>query len=143
MEPLRRQIKVPQPGTAPRIRWRRIDLNDLPQASGVYAIKSNGRWLYIGRSQNIANRMKNPWHPARITLGLWSLPMTYHWHPHPHVGLHRLETALIRQHAPEWNGGTSFGVAWDQMGPACELPWQPPPEVLASVEAARGLLFAL
>jgi hypothetical protein len=141
IDPQQRLLRAAEPGTAPAIRWLRLDPNDLPAASGIYAIRSGARWLYIGRSQCIAQRLQAPWHPARITFDLASLAITYLWHPHPPEGLARLERALNRQHAPEWNGGTSFVGGGPEAGPFCSLPHRLTPEEQSSAEAARSLLL--
>lgn len=100
--------------------WRSLSLANPPTESGIYAIKTESRWLYIGRSANIARRIANKKHPVQITKNLASLTLFYQWQP---ISQHlaSAEHALIRAHRPEWNGGTSFsGIG--QHGPSCDIP---------------------
>lgn len=102
---------------ASAVRWRRMDPGNSPAASGVYAIRSGARWLYIGKAADIAKRVTTRTHPLQITADLTGL--SYWWAP-AGDDRHRLEGALLRWHEPEWNGGTTFDRCSDPVhGPRC------------------------
>lgn len=100
--------------------WKSFFLANPPAESGIYAIKAGNRWLYIGRSKNIARRITSKKHPVQITSGLMSLTLSYQWLP---ISKHlaSVEYELIDTHQPEWNGGTSFSDGGGH-GPACDIP---------------------
>jgi hypothetical protein len=100
--------------------WNRLDLSAPPETCGVYAITSikQKTWYYIGRSQNIAKRIAVANHPVQVTkdtaldLHYWYLrvnPKHVNW----------AERYLIKEHDPEWNGGTSFDASWYTQWACC------------------------
>jgi excinuclease UvrABC nuclease subunit len=90
-------------------RWNKLHPTQKPELCGVYAITSAKRkeWYYIGKSQNIAKRLEVNNHPFQVTKDT-ELDL-YYWYlrvDKKHVNW--VERYLIKEHDPEWNGGTSF-----------------------------------
>lgn len=48
--------------------WQILDLSDIPQESGVYGFKFSDRWLYIGQSGNLRQRLTKHHTPLQIAL---------------------------------------------------------------------------
>lgn len=102
--------------------WNKLNLEAAPEVCGVYAITSAGRktWYYIGKSQNIAKRIVAVNHPVQVTkdttldLHYWYLRVNQE-----HVSW--AERYLIKEHNPEWNGATSFGVSWHTRWVCCDV----------------------
>lgn len=100
--------------------WNKLDLNNPPEACGIYAITSvkQKTWYYIGKSQNIAKRITVVNHPAQITKDT-ALDLRY-WYLRVNTKhLNWAERYLIKEHDPEWNGGTSFDASWYTRWPCC------------------------
>ena len=102
------------------VRWEPMSINSPPPKSGIYAIKADEQWLYIGRSTNIAHRIKSKTHPVQITKDITSLSLSYQWAP-VSQNLGSVEHALIALHQPKWNGGTSFDCTKEPRGPYCNI----------------------
>jgi excinuclease UvrABC nuclease subunit len=87
--------------------WQQFYLDAPPSQPGIYAIKDGERWVYVGRSVDVAKRLSSKRHPAQITRGLTSLGLTYWWF---RCDEHQrsTENRLIAELEPEWNGSTSF-----------------------------------
>jgi excinuclease UvrABC nuclease subunit len=90
--------------------WLQFDLDAPPSEPGIYAIKAGDRWLYVGRSGDVAKRIQQKRHPAQITRGLTSLSLSYWWSPCTHRQA-RVEHRLIAELEPEWNGSTTYDTA--------------------------------
>lgn len=124
--------------SATEVRWKRFSVDRPPSEPGVYAIRSGRRWLYIGRAVNIRARVSVKTHPAQITRGLASLPISYWWLPVEPAEQARAESALIREHEPVWNGGTT----WDAISsyPQCRalLPAVSKEDLLEVLAAISG-----
>ena len=39
--------------------WNKAEINPLPNSPGVYAIRRNTRWIYVGQSERIRSRVEN------------------------------------------------------------------------------------
>jgi excinuclease UvrABC nuclease subunit len=108
--------------------WQPFERSSPPTSSGLYAIKSADRWLYIGKAKNIARRIRYH-HPIPLTEGL-SMPIVLLWWA-VSDGLGKAEAAAIRTLRPEWNGSTwQVPFAGNAHGIYCE--WSSP-------EALRGI----
>ncbi|GAA6621014.1 hypothetical protein [Scytonema sp. NUACC26] len=101
------------------INWQRLNLDNIPAVSGIYAFKYSERWLYIGKANNLLKR-----------LGTQHLPLQFACKHFPDTEFLyclsdsplRLERQLHKELSPEWNGGTSFEtVLWEQMYAATGL----------------------
>jgi hypothetical protein len=84
--------------------WQPLDLCKIPKISGVYGLQSCDQWLYIGKAKNLANRLTK-YHPV-LNVAL-SLTMSISYWYQPSATPSRLESQLIKDLRPEWNGGTS------------------------------------
>ena len=124
--PSRHGPNKPKPKSKPLIEvaWRRMTPSKPPKGSGVYAIKSGRQWLYIGKAQSIWARVLTPRHPMQITSGLDALKLSYWYCLLPAELMHRAECQQIKQHEPEWNGGTEWFAYHTVHGPTCQ--WSPP-----------------
>lgn len=131
--------------------WQQFHLDTPPSQPGIYAIKGGERWMYVGRSVNVAKRLSSKRHPAQITRGLTALALSYWWFP---CAEHQrsTENRLIAELDPEWNGGTAHGIGDPYMrwtvdkhgnaiqivgrpqGPFCRWVGPMPGEVLAFLE---------
>lgn len=102
--------------------WLSLDLGDIPEESGVYGFKFSDRWLYIGQSKNLKQRLNKQHIPLQIALEMAMLFCCEFRNPHllycPTDSPRDLEKRLIRELQPEWNGGTSFEIFG--AGPACK-----------------------
>jgi hypothetical protein len=94
--------------------WQVLDLNDIPPESGVYGFKFGDRWLYIGQSGNLKQRLNKQHIPLQIALEMGGIALFYCLTDLPR----NLEKRLIRELQPEWNGGTNFEIFG--AGPACK-----------------------
>jgi excinuclease UvrABC nuclease subunit len=118
--------------------WKQFELSDPPAEPGIYAIKAGERWLYIGRSVDVRTRVSKKTHPAQITRGLATLPLTYWWFRLEAENQRRAEHTLIRQHEPEWNGFTAWAgrTSYPHCEPANVLAVTYRAEIAAALEAA-------
>lgn len=114
----------PSPKPLIEVTWRRMTPNKPPKGCGIYAIRHGQRWLYIGKSQSIRERVLTPRHPMQITKGLDTLKLSYWYCLLPVELIHRAECQQIKQHEPEWNGGTEWSCYHVVHGPTCQ--WNPP-----------------
>ena len=85
-------------------RWHRLNINNIPAVSAVYAFKSKKQWLYIGQSKNIKTRLNNRHIPFQIAKELSETKFYYYPVETNRI---RLEGYLIKNLQPEWNGHTS------------------------------------
>jgi hypothetical protein len=85
--------------------WQLLNLQAIPKISGVYGFQHHEQWLYIGKAKNLANRLTKH-HPALSVALSLALPIRYWYQPSDAPS--RLESQLIRELRPEWNGGTSY-----------------------------------
>ena len=116
---------------ASAICWRRMNLGQPPTVPGLYAIKSGARWLYVGKAANIAQRVAQRTHPVQITAGLEGLS---YWWAAAGDERHRLESALLRNLEPEWNGATTFDRCPGPVhGPRCAYLGASNAEMLAAI----------
>lgn len=103
--------------------WRPLDIQSPPECSGIYAVKDRNQdlWYYIGKSQNIANRIVVKNHPVQVTKDT-KLELSYFYLQvdKQHIGW--AERYLIKEHDPEWNGSTSFNASWYTQWVCCDLP---------------------
>jgi hypothetical protein len=120
----RRARYKPKPKPLIEVVWRRMTLSKPPKGSGIYAIKSGRQWLYIGKAQSVCARVLTRRHPVQITLGLDALNPSYWYCLLPADLIHRAECQQIKEHKPEWNGGTEFYPYGTIDGPTCA--WTPP-----------------
>lgn len=92
--------------------WNKLDLVAPPDACGVYAITSikQETWYYIGKSQNIAKRIAAANHPVQVTKNT-TLDLRYWYLRVSQKHVNWAERYLIKEHDPEWNGGTSFDAS--------------------------------
>ncbi len=106
--------------------WQPLDLVNIPNQSGVYAFKNGSRWLYIGQSQNLSQRLTNNHIPLQIARHL-PKPVDFLYQLSKSPG--KLEYYLINSLEPEWNGRTSFEPLAEQLlgiycsGWSCHLKW--------------------
>ena len=89
--------------------WNKLHPIQKPELCGVYAITSAKRkqWYYIGKSQNIAKRLEDKSHPFQVTKDT-ELDLHYWYLRVDKKHVNWVERYLIKEHDPEWNGGTSF-----------------------------------
>lgn len=120
----RNRAAKPKPKSLIEVAWRKMTPGKAPKGSGIYAIKSAQQCLYIGKAQSIQARVLTPRHPVQITLGLDTLNLSYWYCLLPVDLIHRAECQQIKQHEPEWNGGTEFYPRGPIDGPTCI--WNPP-----------------
>jgi len=90
----------------PISRWPRCRLEDrkteLPSASGVYAVLDRKRVMYIGRSGDLRRRWSSGHHRYGQADKL-KAPMLA-WTLLSKSEINKVETALIREYRPAWNG---------------------------------------
>lgn len=103
------------------INWQPLDLTKIPTEPGVYAFKRGKRWLYIGQSCNIKQRLNSQHLPFQIALELSGVRFLYHLTD----SRHKVERQLIKDLLPDWNGSTSWGMASERYlyaatGPHCQ-----------------------
>lgn len=98
--------------------WRALDLTSIPTQSGVYGFKVGRRWLYIGKADNLKQRLTQRHIPLQITLECFASAKLYYILSESPL---RLEKRLHEQLKPEWNGRTArIGGKY----PVCEIPIQ-------------------
>jgi predicted GIY-YIG superfamily endonuclease len=92
--------------------WRQLDILNPPSCAGVYAIAdaNMNKWLYIGKSQNIAKRIAAKNHPVQVTKDV-CIGQSYFYLRVAANDISWFEQYAIKRLDPEWNGGTSFGSA--------------------------------
>ena len=87
-----------------RANWRLLDMSCVPEKSGVYGFKDGEGWLYIGKSDNLKQRLTARHIPLQIALESFKgVTLHYILSESPL----RLERQLIEKLQPEWNGRTA------------------------------------
>jgi len=104
------------------INWQVLDINKPPTCSGIYAVKDKNTdvFLYIGKAKNICSRIKCKQHPIQVTKDI-SITFSYLYIYAEEKDISWLERYLIREHQPDWNGGTAFGSSQQTAGVCCNL----------------------
>lgn len=96
--------------------WQKLDPDNLPEASGVYAFLWRKQWLYLGRSVNLKQTLSSdPW-PFKIAKSLDDAELL--WIEAEDHG--RMESKLKRLVRVKWQGVTENAQASSQL--RCELP---------------------
>ena len=86
--------------------WKHIPLSDrtqLPHRPGLYAVKSLGRVMYIGKSVNLHDRWQGTGHHRYPQANRLAFPRLAYIEL-PKGQIDSRETALIRRVNPPWNG---------------------------------------
>ena len=116
-------IQVPtEAGVKIEVGWKRMQLDQLPECCGVYAITDEflEKWYYIGKSENICKRIAFKNHPAQVTKDI-NLGQCYYYVPFKAQHISWLERYLIREYQPAWNGGTARIRAFQSQWLRCDL----------------------
>ena len=102
--------------------WNELDPENPPAICGVYAITDTKRrnWYYIGKSQNISTRIVSKNHPVQVTKDT-ALDLRYWYLRVDQKHVNWAEQYLIKEHDPEWNGGTSFDASWRTKWVCCDV----------------------
>lgn len=86
--------------------WQKLDIENIPECSGVYGFRLNGEWLYVGKALNLRKRLMSPRHRAfQIAVEL-NAELLYQSHPQSKAK--GVESRYINELEPSWNGLTSF-----------------------------------
>lgn len=99
-----------------RHKWLSLALNNIPSSSGVYGFKAGKRWLYIGKANNLKQRLTQRHIPLQIALECFKSVKLYYILSETPL---RLEKQLHERLKPEWNGRTAR--VGDKF-PLCEIP---------------------
>ena len=86
--------------------WQKLEVESIPEGSGVYGFRLNGEWLYIGKALNLRKRLTSPRHRAfQIAV---DLNAELFYQSHPQNKAKGVESRYIKELEPSWNGSTSF-----------------------------------